>query len=73
MAKKTDIGLMAEEALDQLSQAVHGGQYKTPSGKVMPLDTDQHIRVLTWAAQQRERKPKILDTPDDLQVKTTAH
>lgn len=68
---KPDLAKTSEEAIEQLAQAVRGARYVTPSGKVIDLDTDQHLRVLQWAAQQRERKPRILDTPDDLDLKPT--
>jgi hypothetical protein len=68
---KVDVAAMAESALDQLAQVVAKGFFQTPAGKAVTLDQDQHVRVLQWAAMQRERKPKILDSPDDLDLKPT--
>jgi hypothetical protein len=68
---QTDIASISEAAISQLAQAVVGARYTTPTGKVIELDTDQHLRVLQWAAQQREKRARILESPDDLNLQPT--
>ena len=68
---KSDPEAMTQLAWEQMDEIQQNGTLKLPKGKLLSFDPDQIIRVIQWLATQKARKPKVLDSPDDLELKTT--
>jgi len=68
---KSDPDQMTALAWDQLKQIQDTGQLTLPNGKALQFDPDSVLRVLQWLATQKARKPRVLDSPDDLAIPTT--
>lgn len=68
----TDLDDIAHECKRIVREGIERGQMTLKSGKVVVLEAEHVIRLAQWGAGQGSRRPRLLETPEDLRLKPTA-
>lgn len=71
MATRAQMSEIAERSVNLIDEATRTGQMRLPNGRIVTLDVEALVRLIQWAATQRDRKPKFLESPEDIDLKET--
>ena len=69
--KTADPSQLVGQAWQMIQEALQAGTITLGNGNSKLLETKEIVRLVTWLANQRQKKPKVVAMPEDFNLKQT--